>query len=198
MQGSDGALFKGFGIELLCSRIPLPYQHYYRPSSRAGDVLDLRRTDYRIDASHKSPLGLGRRKFRRLGGGRSIAFRGRELVRSPCCFSRPFQFQQRSSSFISSLERPENDRKSPESFFGGLKGRPRSMKRMKPQEVFDLKEAAQYLGVPVLQMRTLAKQNRVTYCRVDRTHWRFARRDLDAYIARNTFRAKTLFETTQP
>ena len=72
------------------------------------------------------------------------------------------------------------------------------MKGMNPQEVFDLKEAAQYLGVPVLQMRTLAKQNRVTYCRVDRTHWRFARRDLDAYIARNTFRAKTLFETTQP
>jgi len=66
------------------------------------------------------------------------------------------------------------------------------------QEVFDLKEAAQYLGVPVLQMRTLAKQNRVTYCRVDRLHWRFLKRDLEAYIARNTFQAKTVFATTQP
>jgi excisionase family DNA binding protein len=65
-------------------------------------------------------------------------------------------------------------------------------------EIFDLKGAAAYLGVSPLQMRTLAKTGRVTYARIDRLHWRFAKRDLDAYIARNTFRAKTLFETTNP
>jgi excisionase family DNA binding protein len=62
-------------------------------------------------------------------------------------------------------------------------------------EIFDLKGAAAYIGVPPLQMRTLAKQGRVTYCRIDRLHWRFAKRDLDAYIERNTHGAKTVFET---
>jgi excisionase family DNA binding protein len=61
-------------------------------------------------------------------------------------------------------------------------------------EVLDLAGAARYLGVSNLQMRTLAKSGRVTYCRIDRLHWRFLKRDLDAYIARNTFRAKTVFE----
>jgi excisionase family DNA binding protein len=67
---------------------------------------------------------------------------------------------------------------------------------MNNKEVFDLKEAAAYLGVPPLQMRTLATSGRVTYARIDRLHWRFTRRDLDAYIARNTFQARTVFETT--
>jgi excisionase family DNA binding protein len=67
---------------------------------------------------------------------------------------------------------------------------------MNNQEIFDLKGAAAYLGVPPLQMRTLATTGRVTYCRVDRLHWRFTKRDLDAYIARNTFQARTVFETT--
>jgi excisionase family DNA binding protein len=62
-------------------------------------------------------------------------------------------------------------------------------------EVFDLQGAAQYLGVPPLQMRTLAKQGRITYSRIDRLHWRFTKRDLDSYIERTTHRAKTLFET---
>jgi excisionase family DNA binding protein len=62
-------------------------------------------------------------------------------------------------------------------------------------EIFDLKGAATYLGIRPVQMRTLAKQGHVTYCRIDRLHWRFARRDLDAYIARNTFQAKTVVET---
>jgi excisionase family DNA binding protein len=65
---------------------------------------------------------------------------------------------------------------------------------MKDPEIFDLKGAAAYLDISALQMRTLAKQGRVTYCRVDRTHWRFTRRDLDAYIARNTFQARTVFD----
>jgi excisionase family DNA binding protein len=69
---------------------------------------------------------------------------------------------------------------------------------MNNQEIFDLKGAAAYLGIPPLQMRTLAKQNRVTYTRIDRLHWRFTRRDLDAYMARNTYQAKTVFETAQP
>jgi hypothetical protein len=69
---------------------------------------------------------------------------------------------------------------------------------MNNTEVFDLKGAAAYLGVPPLQMRTLATTGRVTYCRVDRLHWRFLRRDLDAFIQRNTFQARTVFETTQP
>ena len=62
-------------------------------------------------------------------------------------------------------------------------------------EVFDLKGAAAYLGVPPLQLKTLAKRGRITYARIDRLHWRFARRDLDAYVARNTFRATTVFES---
>jgi excisionase family DNA binding protein len=69
---------------------------------------------------------------------------------------------------------------------------------MKDKEVFNLTEAAAYLGVPPLQMRTLAKTGRVTYARIDRLHWRFAKRDLDAYIARNTYRAKTVFATANP
>jgi excisionase family DNA binding protein len=56
-------------------------------------------------------------------------------------------------------------------------------------EIFNLKEAAAYIGVPPLQMRTLAKTGRVTYARIDRIHWRFTKRDLDSYIARNTFQA---------
>ena len=43
-------------------------------------------------------------------------------------------------------------------------------------------------------MRTLARAGRVTYSRIDRLHWRFAKRDLDAYIARNTFKARSVFE----
>jgi excisionase family DNA binding protein len=62
-------------------------------------------------------------------------------------------------------------------------------------EIFDLKGAAKYLGVPTLQLKTLAKAGRITYSRIDRLHWRFVKRDLDAYIARNTFRAKTIFES---
>jgi len=61
-------------------------------------------------------------------------------------------------------------------------------------EVFDLSGAAKYLGVSNVQLRTLAKRGRITYSRIDRLHWRFAKRDLDAYIARNTFLAKTAFE----
>jgi len=45
-----------------------------------------------------------------------------------------------------------------------------------------------------VQMRTLARAGRVTYSRIDRLHWRFAKRDLDAYIARNTFKARSVFE----
>jgi excisionase family DNA binding protein len=56
-------------------------------------------------------------------------------------------------------------------------------------EVFDLPGAARYLGVSTGQMRTLAKSGRVTYSRIDRLHWRFLKRDLDAYIAANTFQA---------
>jgi excisionase family DNA binding protein len=66
---------------------------------------------------------------------------------------------------------------------------------MNHQEVFNLPEAAKYLGVPTLQLKTLAKSGRITYCRIDRLHWRFAKRDLDAYIARNTYQAKTVFES---
>jgi excisionase family DNA binding protein len=63
------------------------------------------------------------------------------------------------------------------------------------KEIFDLKGAAAYLGIRPVQLRTMAKAGRVTYARIDRLHWRFAKRDLDAYIARNTFQARTVFET---
>jgi hypothetical protein len=66
---------------------------------------------------------------------------------------------------------------------------------MNDPEIFDLTGAAAYLGVSPVQMRTLAKQGRVTYSRIDRLHWRFVKRDLDSFIARNTFQAKTVFET---
>jgi len=66
---------------------------------------------------------------------------------------------------------------------------------MKDPEIFDLKEAAAYLGVPPLQMRTLAKAGKVIHTRVDRTHWRFAGRDLDAFLERRTYRARTAFES---
>jgi excisionase family DNA binding protein len=61
------------------------------------------------------------------------------------------------------------------------------------KEVFDLKEAAEYLGLPPVRLRITAKRGRITYARLDRTHWRFLKRDLDAYLERNTFRAKTAF-----
>jgi excisionase family DNA binding protein len=62
------------------------------------------------------------------------------------------------------------------------------------EEVFDLSGAAKYLGLSNLQTRTLAKAGRITYSRIDRLHWRFTKRDLDAYIARNTFQAKTVHQ----
>jgi excisionase family DNA binding protein len=62
------------------------------------------------------------------------------------------------------------------------------------EEIFDLGKAAAYLGVSKLQLKTMAKAGRVTYCRVDRLHWRFAKRDLDSYIERNTFQAKTVYQ----
>jgi excisionase family DNA binding protein len=61
-------------------------------------------------------------------------------------------------------------------------------------EKFDLKGGAEYLGIPTLQLRTLAKRGRITYTRLDRTHWRFLKRDLDSYIERNTFRATTVYQ----
>jgi len=63
------------------------------------------------------------------------------------------------------------------------------------KEIFNLPEAAAYLGIPTLQLKTLAKSGRITYARIDRLHWRFKKRDLDAYITRNTFQAETVFET---
>jgi excisionase family DNA binding protein len=69
---------------------------------------------------------------------------------------------------------------------------------MNVSEIFDLKGAAQYLGIRPVQLRTMAKAGRVTYCRVDRLHWRFTKRDLDSYITRNTYQARTVFETVQP
>jgi excisionase family DNA binding protein len=62
-------------------------------------------------------------------------------------------------------------------------------------EVFNLLGAAQYLDVPTLELKTLCKAGRITYARINRTTWRFTRRDLDSYIARNTFRARTVFES---
>jgi excisionase family DNA binding protein len=65
---------------------------------------------------------------------------------------------------------------------------------MNDREVFDLRGAATYLGIRPVQLRTMAKAGRVTYARIDRLHWRFTRRDLDAYVERNTFQAKTIFK----
>jgi len=62
------------------------------------------------------------------------------------------------------------------------------------EEVFDLTGAARYLDLSNLQTRTLAKAGRATYSRIDRLHWRFMKRDLDSYIARNTFQAKTVYQ----
>jgi excisionase family DNA binding protein len=62
-------------------------------------------------------------------------------------------------------------------------------------EVFDLPGAAAYLGIPTLQLKTLAKSGRITYSRIDRLRWRFTKRHLDSYIERTTHRAKNLFET---
>jgi excisionase family DNA binding protein len=66
------------------------------------------------------------------------------------------------------------------------------------KEVFDLKGAAAYLGIRPVQLRTMAKAGRISYARVTRLHWRFTRRDLDAFVQRNTYQAKTVFETAQP
>ena len=62
-------------------------------------------------------------------------------------------------------------------------------------EVFNLKQAAEYLDIRPLQLRTLAKSGRITYARIDRLHWRFTKRDIDAYIARHTYQATTVFGT---
>ena len=61
-------------------------------------------------------------------------------------------------------------------------------------EVFNLKQAAAYLDIRPLQLRALAKAGRITYARIDRLHWRFTKRDLDAYIARRTYQATTVFK----
>ena len=65
---------------------------------------------------------------------------------------------------------------------------------MNDKEVFNLKQAAEYLDVSPLQMRSLAKAGRITYARIDRLHWRFLKRDLDSYIQLNTHQAKTVFQ----
>jgi excisionase family DNA binding protein len=62
------------------------------------------------------------------------------------------------------------------------------------EQAFDADGAAKYLGIPTLQLKSLAKRGRITYTRIDRLHWRFLKRDLDSYIERNTFKAKTAFE----
>jgi len=61
-------------------------------------------------------------------------------------------------------------------------------------EVFDLKGAAAYLGLRPVQLRTMAKAGRISYSRITRLHWRFTKRDLDAYIARRTHQATTVFK----
>jgi hypothetical protein len=65
---------------------------------------------------------------------------------------------------------------------------------MSDSEVFDLKGAVAYLGIRPVQLRTMAKAGRVSYTRIDRLHWRFTKRDLDAFIQRNTYQAKTVFQ----
>jgi hypothetical protein len=61
-------------------------------------------------------------------------------------------------------------------FFDRLKLRSRSIEGMNDKEVFNLTEAAAYLGVPPLQMRTLATTGRATYARIDRLHWNLTAR----------------------
>ena len=40
----------------------------------------------------------------------------------------------------------------------------------------------------------MAKAGRISYSRITRLHWRFTKRDLDAYIARRTHQATTVFK----
>ena len=61
------------------------------------------------------------------------------------------------------------------------------------EEVYDLKGAAAYLGLSPVKLRLLCKEGRVTYSRLHRLAWRFRKSDLDSFIARNTFRAETIF-----
>jgi excisionase family DNA binding protein len=66
---------------------------------------------------------------------------------------------------------------------------------MKAIEVdwLNLKEAAQFLDIPVRSLREKCRRNLLTHVRIDRTHWRFFRADLNAYLQRHTFQAKTVF-----
>ena len=59
--------------------------------------------------------------------------------------------------------------------------------------VYDPDGASEYLGIPKLQVKTLAKRGKISYCRLDRLHWQFAKRDLDAFLERRTYRAQTVF-----
>jgi hypothetical protein len=59
---------------------------------------------------------------------------------------------------------------------------------------FNLAEAAKYISgdsspIPVRRMRELARQ--ITHVRVSKREWLFLQSDLDAFLARHRFVAKT-------
>jgi excisionase family DNA binding protein len=58
----------------------------------------------------------------------------------------------------------------------------------------NLKAAAAKLGISTRSLREMCKAGRITYTRVDRLHWLFRLSDIEAFLERNTFRARTPYD----
>jgi excisionase family DNA binding protein len=58
----------------------------------------------------------------------------------------------------------------------------------------NLKEAAARLGVSQRSLREMCKDGRITYTRIDRLHWSFRLSDIEAFLERHTFEARTVYD----
>jgi excisionase family DNA binding protein len=59
-------------------------------------------------------------------------------------------------------------------------------------EKFSLAEAAAELKISTRALRDLCRAGRITFSRVHKRSWIFTRADIDAFLERNRFQARTL------
>jgi len=62
------------------------------------------------------------------------------------------------------------------------------------EEKLTLKEAAAELRMSPRLLRDMCTAGRIGFIRVGRRHWLFTRANIDEFIQRNSFRAKTVFQ----
>jgi excisionase family DNA binding protein len=58
----------------------------------------------------------------------------------------------------------------------------------------NLREAADYLGLSPRALREKCGRNLISHTRIDRLNWRFSVEDLEAYLQRNRFVAKSVYD----